>query len=95
MILHLTGGIVAGVLFQVAFFAALIDFRSNDRTVIDEDLQLGLELGLGFRGNVLLLLLSNSETFRWDEENVRGPARCLSGGSGGASSSWGDVRYIQ
>ncbi len=64
LVLHLAGGIVAGVFFQVALFAALIDFRRNLRAVIDKLLQLGLELCLGFWGDVLLLLLSHSKTFR-------------------------------
>ena len=41
--LLLAGGVVSAVLAQVAFLAAVVDFRRDDRTIRDQLVELGLE----------------------------------------------------
>ena len=59
LVLLLAGGVVAGVLLEVALLAALVDLGRDRGAVINELLQLGLELGLHFRSDVLLLGFSH------------------------------------
>ena len=59
LILLLTGRVVARVLLQVALLAALVDFGGDDRAIVNELLQFGLELGLHLGSDVLLLGFSH------------------------------------
>ena len=59
LVLLLAGGVVAGVLLEVALLAALVDLSRDGGAVINELLQFGLELGLHFRSDVLLLGFSH------------------------------------
>src|SRR5699024_9533393 len=70
LVLHFTSGVIASVLLEVAFFTALIDFRSNCRAVCDEGVELFLQLGLGFWGDVLLIYTCHNYLPSWGTVEV-------------------------
>ena len=59
LVLHFAGGVVACVFLQVTFFAALVNFGGDDGAVSNKCIELVFELLLGFRCDVLLLILSH------------------------------------